>query len=61
MPREMSIQKASRFPTLKAYPLSHFMDDLSYGLVRKKNKYISPQAGAFIKYLLENPLPEEKN
>lgn len=52
---EKFIFDSSRFPTLKAYPISHFMDDLSYGLVRKKNKYISPQAEAFIKFLLAHP------
>lgn len=45
---------------LKAYPISHLLDDLSYGLVRKKNKYISPQANAFINFLLEKiSLPGE--
>ena len=46
---------SSRYTSLKAYSLSHFMEALSYGLVRKKNKYISPQANAFIKFLLTRP------
>ncbi len=37
---------------LKAHPISHLLDDLCYGIVRKKNKYLSPQAGAFINFML---------
>lgn len=52
---EKFIFDSSRYTTLKAYSMSHFMEDLSYGLVRKKNKYISPQATVFIKFLLNSP------